>query len=577
MAIGSALSVGLIGLKAFIIQIQAFVSPGLPYFSIIGLPDTSLSEARERVKSACQASGAKWPETRVTVNLSPASMPKRGSSHDLAIAASVLSASGTIPHDCLNDTVVLGEVNLDGTVLPINGLLPILLHARDQGVCKVIVPHANLDEAALVPDVNAIGVRHVGELIELMGGTAKYEIPDLIRDVNPNDAAMSIYPSPGDMNEVMGQETAKWALEVAAAGGHHLMMTGPPGTGKTMLASRIPGIMSPLSESEQLEVASIRSLCGTLPSYGISDIPPFEAPHHTASTASLVGGGAGLAQPGAITRAHRGILFMDEAPEFSARTLQTLREPLESGYVAISRAKGTTYYPARFQLIMAANPCPCGYAYGNGERCTCKEKDRIKYFSRLSGPILDRIDIQIEVPPVERINPGMAPSGESSHAIRLRVIVARQTAQERFHEFGWVCNAQATGTWLRANTSTKAIELVNHALASERLSLRGADRAMRLAWTLADLSGKTSPGPHQRPTADSAACTRSRRLQGDCAACQSGRSRPRARRQRHRRAPRGRIDRTDGRHREVRDSRPDQGREPQRRRHVDIPFPGRHE
>ena len=277
----------------------------------------------------------------------------------------------------------------------------------------------------------------------------------------------------------------------------HMVFTGNPGTGKTMLASRIPGVMSPLSESEQLEVASIRSLCGTLPSYGISDVPPFEAPHHTASTASLVGGGAGLAQPGAITRAHRGILFMDEAPEFSARTLQTLREPLESGYVAISRAKGTTYYPARFQLIMAANPCPCGYAYGNGERCTCREKDRIKYFSRLSGPILDRIDIQIEVPPVERINPGTVPSGESSHAIRLRVMVARQTAQERFREFGWVCNAQATGTWLRANTSTKAIELVNHALASERLSLRGADRAMRLAWTLSDLSGKTSPGPEE--------------------------------------------------------------------------------
>lgn len=495
MAIGSALSVGLIGLKAFIIQIQAFVSPGLPYFSIIGLPDTSLSEARERVKSACQASGAKWPETRVTVNLSPASMPKRGSSHDLAIAASVLSASGTIPHDCLNDTVVLGEVNLDGTVLPINGLLPILLHARDQGVCKVIVPHANLDEAALVPDVDAIGIRHVGELIELMGGTANYTIPDMIRDVDANDGAMSVCPPPGDMNEVMGQETAKWALEVAAAGGHHLMMTGPPDTGKTMLASRIPGIMSPLSESEQLEVASIRSLCGTLPSYGISDVPPFEAPHHTASMASLVGGGTGLAQPGAITRAHRGILFMDEAPEFSARALQTLREPLESGYVAISRSKGTTYYPARFQLIMAANPCPCGFSYGNGERCACKEKDRIKYFSRLSGPILDRIDIQVEVLPVDRIDSGSRQTGESSHTIRLRVMVARQMAQERFREYGWSCNAQATGTWLRANTSHKAIALVNRALASERLSLRGADRAMRLAWTLADLAGKSSPGP----------------------------------------------------------------------------------
>lgn len=495
MAIGSALSVGLIGLKAFIIQIQAFVSPGLPYFSIIGLPDTSLSEARERVKSACQASGAKWPETRVTVNLSPASMPKRGSSHDLAIAASVLSASGMIPHDCLNDTVVLGEVNLDGTVLPINGLLPILLHARDQGVCKVIVPHANLDEAALVPDVDAIGIRHVGELIELMGGTANYTIPDMIRDVDANDGAMSVCPPPGDMNEVMGQETAKWALEVAAAGGHHLMMTGPPGTGKTMLASRIPGIMSPLSESEQLEVASIRSLCGTLPSYGISDVPPFEAPHHTASMASLVGGGTGLAQPGAITRAHRGILFMDEAPEFSARALQTLREPLESGYVAISRSKGTTYYPARFQLIMAANPCPCGFSYGNGERCACKEKDRIKYFSRLSGPILDRIDIQVEVLPVDRIDSGSRQTGESSHTIRLRVMVARQMAQERFREYGWSCNAQATGTWLRANTSHKAIALVNRALASERLSLRGADRAMRLAWTLADLTGKSSPGP----------------------------------------------------------------------------------
>ena len=394
---------------------------------------------------------------------------------------------------------MLGEVNLDGSVLPIHGLLPIMLHAEERGVRKMIVPHRNLDEASMVDGLDVVGVRHVGELIELMGGDATYTIPDTpVTDETTTDQSPTSHPNDcGDMNEVLGQEHAKWALQVAAAGGHNLIMTGPPGSGKTMLASRMPGIMCPLNEAEQLEVASIRSLCGILPQYGITDMPPFEAPHHTASTAALVGGGSGIAVPGAITRAHRGILFLDEAPEFSARALQTLREPLESGYVAISRAKGTTYYPARFQLIMAANPCPCGYAYGNGERCTCREKDRIKYFSRLSGPILDRIDIQIEVPPVERINPGTVPSGESSHAIRLRVMVARQTAQERFREFGWVCNAQATGTWLRANTSTKAIELVNHALASERLSLRGADRAMRLAWTLSDLSGKTSPGPEE--------------------------------------------------------------------------------
>ena len=247
------------------------------------------------------------------------------------------------------------------------------------------------------------------------------------------------------------------------------------------------------SQTIKLEVASIRSLCGILPQYGITDMPPFEAPHHTASTAALVGGGSGIAVPGAITRAHRGILFLDEAPEFSARALQTLREPLESGYVALSRSKGSTYYPASFQLIMAANPCPCGYYYGTGERCACREKDRIRYFSRLSGPILDRVDIQMAVPPVSRIAAQSEPIGESSAGIQARVIRARQVAKDRFRQYGWVCNAQASGKWLHANTSLKAMELVNRALSNHQLTLRGADRAMRLSWTLADLAGRVSP------------------------------------------------------------------------------------
>ena len=265
MAIGSTLSVGLIGLKAFIVQVQAFISPGLPYFSIIGLPDASLSEARERVKSACQATGFGWPQTRVTVNMSPAAMPKRGSSHDLAIAASVLCAAGAIGHD----TIVLGEVNLDGSVLPIHGLLPIMLHAEERGVRKMIVPHRNLDEASMVDGLDVVGVRHVGELIELMGGDATYTITDTpVADETTMDQSSTSHPNDcGDMNEVLGQEHAKWALQVAAAGGHNLIMTGPPGSGKTMLASRMPGIMCPLNEAEQLEVASIRSLCGILPQY----------------------------------------------------------------------------------------------------------------------------------------------------------------------------------------------------------------------------------------------------------------------------------------------------------------------
>ena len=372
----------------------------------------------------------------------------------------MLSAAGAIPHDSLEETIVLGEVNLDGTVLPIHGLLPIMLHAKERGIRRLIVPYGNEDESRLVPQMDVTCVRHVGELIELAGGRASYTLGVDRATVSCTVEDTPAFSGLGDMSEVVGQDHVKWALQVAAAGKHHLLMTGPPGSGKTMLASRMPSIMCPLTPEEQLEVASIRSLCGTLQHYA----SPICRPSRRLTIRRRPRRwwvADQLAMPGAITRAHRGILFMDEAPEFSARTLQTLREPMESGYVALSRTKGTTYYPAMFQMVMAANPCPCGYAYGNGERCVCKEKDRIRYFARLSGPILDRIDIQVEVPPVPCI--ASAPTRDSigSHVMQQQVIAARAAAGERYSKYGWGCNAEVPGSWMRANTSVKALELAN--------------------------------------------------------------------------------------------------------------------
>ncbi len=521
MRVGSTLCAGLIGLRAGLVEIEAFVSQGLPAFTLIGLPDTSLGEARERVRSAVTAAGYPWPQTRVTVNLAPAAMPKHGTSYDLAIALAVLSAGRWLQQD-LSHTLILGELNLDGSVLPVTGLLPILLEARRAGVTSAVIPAGNRDEARMVPGIDCLPVSHLAQAVARLGGrpgrhrpvqTTARQTGDGREQTSATPAeqtAMPIRPdarsrAPVDETEtgttdlanIIGQEAAKRSLEIAAAGGHHLLMTGPPGAGKSLLARALPGLLPPLDDAGRLEVASIRSVCGTLPRYGLSRVPPFEAPHHTASASAIVGGGVGMAVPGAITRAHRGVLFLDEAPEFSSSALQALREPLETDTVTLARSKAVTVYPARFLLVMAANPCPCGNDWGDGNGCVCTVQQKRRYWSRLSGPLLDRIDIQIEIPPLSAL-PARADSGaESSSSVRARVRQARQTAAERYRRQGWSTNAQASGSWLRDKTSRSALRPLQRGVASHALSMRGADRTLRLAWTIADLAGSTSPDTDQ--------------------------------------------------------------------------------
>ena len=494
MAIGRTWSVSLLGLRGAVVEIEADISSNLPAFVLIGLPDAALGEAKDRVRSAATNSGCGLPNRKITVNLSPAALPKHGSGFDLAIALAALAAAGSIRPESIDKVLHLGELGLDGRLRPIDGILPCVLAAFRAGFETVMVATGNADEASLVPGVRVIPVASLRDAAIWHGGAFAPE---------PVDAILRPPPLPhevdsGDLADVAGNVDAVEAMVVAAAGGHHVFLLGPPGAGKTMLASRLPGLLPDLDAEAALEVNSIRSLCG-LPIGGFLTLrPPLESPHHTATAAALVGGGTGQIRPGAAARASHGVLFLDEAPEFSRTVLDALRQPLESGVISIHRANAVAHFPGRFQLVMAANPCPCGQYGARDSECTCPPNSRRKYVGRLSGPLLDRIDIQFRVQRITAAQLRVSADGAhtSSAVARARVVAARAVAADRLASTPWTVNSQVPGTWLRGASARLGVSTtasIDRALERGGITMRGYDRVLRLAWTICDLDGTTVP------------------------------------------------------------------------------------
>lgn len=489
MRLGRARSIGLVGMDATVVEVEAVVGGGLPRTVIVGLPDAALHEARDRCRAALAQAGFGWPDHLVTINLSPASLPKSGTHYDLAIAGAVLEASGSVPQDRLGACILLGELGLDASVRPVRGVLPAVLAAADAGYAGVVVPSAQLAEASLVEGIDVVGVGSLAELVHWLRGGAVSVLPVEAEPEASEERRL-------DLADVAGQLEARWSLEVAAAGRHHLFLTGPPGVGKTLLAERLPGILPPLSTSEALEVAAIRSISGLPVGRQLGRRAPFSSPHHSASVAAMVGGGARIALPGAISLAHRGVLFLDEAPEFSPRALDALRTPLESGRVELARSVAQTSYPARFQLVLAANPCPCGRGGAQTGACTCTPMAVRRYATRLSGPILDRIDIVQPLRPMTTSYLRAAgATGEASAAVAARVADARARQLSRLQEMGYRTNAEIPGAVLRTRLPRPdGVDLLEAAMARGLLSLRGLDKVVRVAWTIADLLGAGRPG-----------------------------------------------------------------------------------
>ncbi|MEU9795372.1 YifB family Mg chelatase-like AAA ATPase [Streptomyces sparsogenes] len=512
MGFARTCSVALLGVEGVVVEVQADLEPGVANFTLVGLPDKSLVESRDRVRAAVVNSGAEWPQKKLTVGLSPASVPKGGSGFDLAVACAVLGAAERLDPRTIADLMMIGELGLDGRVRPVRGVLPAVLAAAEAGYRQVVVPEQTAAEASLVPDVSVLGVRTLRQLIAVLTDEpvpAEEEPPEegrpdpMLAGLSLAGAGMGAGVAAGaaerrpDLTEVAGQQAARKALEVAAAGSHHLFLAGPPGAGKTMLAERLPGLLPPLTRREALEVTAVHSVAGILPpGQPLVAAPPYCAPHHSATMAALVGGGNGLPRPGAVSLAHRGVLFLDEAPEFSAQVLDALRQPLESGQVVVARSAGMVRMPARFLLLLAANPCPCGRHSYVGDGCDCSPTTVRRYQARLSGPLLDRVDLRVRVEAVSRAELTGAPgAGESTATVAVRVREARERAAARFTDTPWRTNSEVPGHELRTRWYPRPGALREAERDMERglLTARGLDRVLRVAWTLADLAGHDRP------------------------------------------------------------------------------------